>query len=109
MTDYSENVVRASRPQSRGHSFAPLRTGSACVRERDAPVPAGETPALPLLVRLAYALHVTPACERIISYEEVGYMRKPGSIVAAVRLVVDEVRANGNMAVFPTRALMPVK
>jgi len=40
-------VARASRPLSRGHSFAPLRTGSARARERDAPATAGETPAPP--------------------------------------------------------------
>ena len=39
-------VVRASRPLSRGHSFASLRTGSARARERDAPRQSrGETPA----------------------------------------------------------------
>ena len=38
-------VVRASRPLSRGYSFASLRTSSARVRERDAPATAGETPA----------------------------------------------------------------
>ncbi|MGA2077081.1 MAG: hypothetical protein ABSH52_26625, partial [Terriglobia bacterium] len=38
-------MERASRPQSRGHSFAPLRTGSARARERDAPATAGGTPA----------------------------------------------------------------
>jgi len=39
------DVVRASRPLWHGHSFAPLRTGSARARERDAPATAGETPA----------------------------------------------------------------
>jgi hypothetical protein len=34
-------VGRASRPPSHGHSFAPLRTGSARARERDAPADRG--------------------------------------------------------------------
>ena len=38
-------VARASRPRGRGHSFAPLRTGSARAREREAPATAGGTPA----------------------------------------------------------------